>query len=213
LRQGFTLIELMIVVAIIGILAAIAIPNFQRFQARSKQSEAKASLKAMFVSEKAFLQEKDRYSTLVGELGFSPERNNRYAYYLSADSALDDRSGTIATTASTANGISVDIFKYDYADYDPATWPSSCGQTPIVVATPPSFIAGAAGDIDSDDTVDHWTISDQTRTLTGTGGSGGHGHTRGRRRSGGVSSTPIPCSADSNSPSGEPANDNDDVVY
>ena len=213
LQQGFTLIELMIVVAIIGILAAIAIPNFQKFQARSKQSEAKANLKALFVSERAFLQEKDRYSSFVGEMGFSPERNNRYAYYVSADSALDDRSDTTATTASTANGISVDVFKYDFADYDPATWPSSCGQTPAVIATPPSFIGGAAGAVDSDDTVDTWTISDQTRTLAGTGAGGGHGHPRGRRRSGGVSTAPIPCSADGNSPSGEPANDNDDVVY
>jgi type IV pilus assembly protein PilA len=212
LSQGFTLIELMIVVAIIGILAAIAIPSFEKFQARSKQSEAKANLKALFVSERAFLQEKDRYSSFVGEMGFAPERNNRYAYYLSADSALDDRSGTVATTASTANGISVDTFKFDYADYDPATWPSSCGQTPAVAATPASFIAGAAGDIDVDDTIDHWTISDQTRTLTGTGGSGGHGHGRGRR--GGTPSTvPVPCSADPSSPSSEPANDNNDVVY
>src|SRR5581483_9733545 len=63
LMKGFTLIELMIVVAIIGILAAIAIPNFIKFQARSKQSEAKANMKAMFTAEKAFYQEKDRFST------------------------------------------------------------------------------------------------------------------------------------------------------
>ena len=46
-KRGFTLIELMIVVAIIGILAAIAIPNFIKFQAKSKQSEAKTNLKAI----------------------------------------------------------------------------------------------------------------------------------------------------------------------
>jgi len=40
----------------------------------SKQSEAKAKLEALFTAEKAFMQEKDRYSELVGEMGFSPER-------------------------------------------------------------------------------------------------------------------------------------------
>ena len=56
-QKGFTLIELMIVVAIIGILAAIAIPNFVAYQAKSKQSEAKVSLGAIFTSAVAFQAE------------------------------------------------------------------------------------------------------------------------------------------------------------
>ena len=70
-KRGFTLVELMIVVAIIGILAAIAIPNFIRFQARSKQGEAKTNLKALFTAQKSFYAEKDRYSTDGSEVGFA----------------------------------------------------------------------------------------------------------------------------------------------
>ena len=77
LHKGFTLIELMIVVAIIGILAALAIPNFIRFQARSKQSEVKANLKSLFTAERSYFQEKDTYSCNIRVIGFNPERGNR----------------------------------------------------------------------------------------------------------------------------------------
>lgn len=64
-KKAFTLIELMIVVAIIGILAAIAVPNFIKFQCRSKQSEAKGNLKALYVTQESFRAENDTYTDVV----------------------------------------------------------------------------------------------------------------------------------------------------
>jgi type IV pilus assembly protein PilA len=64
-QEGFTLIELMIVVAIIGILAAIAIPNFLQYQMKSRQSEAKTNLQAIRTSEISFQAEKGCYIGVV----------------------------------------------------------------------------------------------------------------------------------------------------
>ena len=59
--KGFTLVELMIVVVIIGILAALAIPRFMASTTKSKQSEAKQILKQIYVMERAYRQEFDTY--------------------------------------------------------------------------------------------------------------------------------------------------------
>ncbi|MFL5356799.1 prepilin-type N-terminal cleavage/methylation domain-containing protein [Archangium sp.] len=113
-NRGFTLIELMIVVAIIGILAAIAIPNFIKFQARSKQGEAKANLKAWFTTERAFLQEKDRYEEDIKIIGYAPERGNRYAYYFGTNITTCEKRDVagIDGTQTSAFCIEVDTAKF-----------------------------------------------------------------------------------------------------
>src|SRR5512140_1152329 len=89
--RGFTLIELMIVVAIIGILAAIAIPNFLRFQARARQSEANSNIKTLFMGFRTLAR---RPNPEIRVPGFNPERGNRYSYIMNDPcTTVENRSG------------------------------------------------------------------------------------------------------------------------
>ncbi len=74
-QAGFSLIELMIVVAIIGILASIAVPNFQKFQRKAKQGEAKGYLSAIYTGEKSFLAEWSTYTASTKGIGFGIDAN------------------------------------------------------------------------------------------------------------------------------------------
>ena len=72
LRQaGFTLVELMIVVAIIGVLAGIAVPSFRKYQNTSKRAEAYANLAGLVKTQKSFFAEHGQYVGVpISEPGF-----------------------------------------------------------------------------------------------------------------------------------------------
>ena len=67
-EEGFTLIELMIVIAIIGILAAIAIPQFSAYRVRSYNASANADLRNLATAQEAFFVDEQHYCSTVADL-------------------------------------------------------------------------------------------------------------------------------------------------
>jgi type IV pilus assembly protein PilA len=155
-RRGFTLIELMIVVAIIGILAAIAIPSFAKIQARSKRAEVKSNLRTLFTAESAYYQERDTYTPYIQESGFKPERGNRYAYFSGETAKYVDRTGpTDDAPCKDCDSLSVDSFRH--ANLAPKPGHNAFAPAGIVGACPRcGVMLFARGNIDGDTDWDDW---------------------------------------------------------
>jgi prepilin-type N-terminal cleavage/methylation domain-containing protein len=141
LSKGFTLIELMIVVAIIGILAAIAVPNFMKFQARARQSEAKTNLRAWGTAAKSYFAEYNTWD--CKDCGVIIEANNRYSYH-AGGSLLKDPDPKVVVTGSTACSAT-----------------GSVAGSSTVVST-----AKASGQIDNDAPCDTWSYDPNSSLMT-----------------------------------------------
>jgi type IV pilus assembly protein PilA len=98
--QGFTLLELMIVVAIVGILAAIALPAYQDYVVRSKMSEAEAAIAACKTSVAEFLSAKNSLPTNNTAAGCSDTETQ----YVSSTNA--GFNGTVISYQSRQTGAS-----------------------------------------------------------------------------------------------------------
>jgi type IV pilus assembly protein PilA len=151
----------------------------------------KANMKAVFTAEKAYLQEKDKFISEINILGFSPERGNRYTYWLVAGASLQNRAtADLDTSSTTLTGIAADTFKFD------STTGVASDQAGAFTAVVNStnlgyFTAVAGGNIDNDTTLDQWSVSSISRASA-------------------TASDTNKCAA-GNNPAGEPCNDQNDV--
>jgi len=169
-NKGFSLIELMIVVAIIGILSAIAIPNFQRFQRKAKQSEARALLTSYHTAAKAHAAEVGCYAGNFVAIGFQPEGTLNYRI-----EAVDNSTGNCDPTPNDDNCDSSDDACNAVASYKTwtegasatATGTSGWGGTAAAATTNTTFIVRSGAYLGGGSTtnLDTWTIN-ESKTLT-----------------------------------------------
>lgn len=100
---GFTLIELMIVVAIIGILAAIAYPSYQDQIRKSRRADAMEALTMAAAMEERIFTEKNSYTSVIGTIGGATSAEGYYTISVVAQ--------TIDTAASCVSGTYMPCYK------------------------------------------------------------------------------------------------------
>jgi len=79
---GFSLVELMVVVAIIGILTTIALPRYQAMRARALRAQAVASMKNIVTLQHAFYSEHSVFTSDLEAVGFHTPPNSKYTYFI-----------------------------------------------------------------------------------------------------------------------------------
>jgi type IV pilus assembly protein PilA len=153
----------------LGILSAIAIPNFVRFQARARQSECNANLKSLYTGLMIGAQGKEGSELTLAQTGFAPERGNRYSYFL-GKGPMEDRSGAQPQGTEQARGVGVDTFRFPTMRvYTLEDLPPEVASQVGISGTCPEceFTVACAGDVDNspNDTPDVWTVSNKDRTI------------------------------------------------
>jgi len=160
-QTGFTLIELMVVVVIVGILAAFAIPNFLRYRAQAMQAEARTNLAGIFVAEMSFFTERKEFGNFT-DVGFAVTGGgtNRYTYRtgLGLGAGLGPNGGNLCGPASSCDTIQTENPAVSAISYT--------GLAGIATTSSAGFTATAAADLDRDVIHDGWYVNDAKQGLS-----------------------------------------------
>ncbi len=135
MTQGFNLLELMIVLAIVAFLSVLAMPSFMKFFAKAKRTEAYTQLRSLYMAEKIYFAEKGKYTTnLSGPDGLGWKADGQLYYTYGFSNGGEGKSHLIGALNAPASALA-------------GTYVNGTG-----------FRIGAAGDIDADGDLDYMTI-------------------------------------------------------
>lgn len=138
--SGFSLMELMVVVAIIGILAAFSVPNYYRYLAKAKQTEVALNLASLHTAQQLYFLEHNCYSTDLVALGWEPSgRKSNLSHY------------------------SYGFKGKEGAHYFKGASNIECDKFPETHANQNSFVACAAADLQGKGVLDIWTIDESKK--------------------------------------------------
>lgn len=112
-NQGFSLVELMTVVGIIGVLSALAVPRLQIFMAKAKQSEAKTSLSALYSLQEAYYGDAGAYSASTAAVGWVAPAGARYTLTTTVANLGTATSGTAGATSICKGQAGADVWTMD----------------------------------------------------------------------------------------------------
>jgi type IV pilus assembly protein PilE len=124
-RGGFTLIELMIVIAIIGILGAIAVPIYTHYVYRARQLEAKTLLMTLKTEQEQWRAENQTYTTTLANLVESNQMNASAKWYKLIITSADSTSFASTASGFVASGRSTDKWIINQASFYTSHDPSS----------------------------------------------------------------------------------------
>lgn len=136
-RYGFTLLELMVVVAIIAFLSMISIPSIMGIFSKAKRTESYMNLKSLYMAEKSYFADNGVYTDDLELLGWEPGSGHLYTYGFPGSEEKNYKAGSLKTPPTTLS---------------------------LGFVNEKGFVAVAAADIDGDAAFDIVTI-DQDGTI------------------------------------------------